>query len=176
MEASVAQTNNSVSPQSQHLVRSLESSFISSVSDIAIESIKISAATITSIFALSIQNDPFGADWTSSSFYHQIRSGMKDAALAGVILGFSFPFLLSGFKRVICMTRGPSNLKIFQGATTVLASLGTKFLALSLMGSGFRKLDMAIKIHEASQKTFCETRSQGIGYVFDVFRKYAFSE
>ncbi len=144
--------------------------------DISFEAFKITIGLVSIVAAGYFQINTFDQDWVKSGFYYQIRSGMLDQLIAGVVCGLSIPLLISGVKRVLCCNGNSKDVRIAQTVTTLLSSLAIASLGVSLTLNAFRKIDMAIQLHEANQTTVCQNISQGWFSVFDVARRYFFSK
>lgn len=132
-----------------------------SISTILSEAVKITAAAVSSLAVIVLQQSLFDPNFVNLSFYQQIRSGLFDQALAGGIIGVSVPLLYSGFRKVFCCNRNPTQVKIFQGATTVLAGTAIVGLGLTLSARALAKIDKAIALHEHGQREICKSNSKG---------------
>lgn len=140
--------------------------------EITFEAGKITTGIVASVAALYFQQNSFDTEWVKAGFYHQIRSGMIDQLCAGVVIGLSIPMLISGVKRVLCCNRNSKDVRIAQAVTTFLSSVAIKALGVSLTLRAFRKIDMAIQLHESNQTTLCQSVSDGWFATFDMVRRY----
>lgn len=132
-----------------------------SITTIFSEATKITASVISTVATLYLQQSLFDPSFANLSFYRQIRSGLLDQAFAGGIIGISIPFIYLGFRKVFCCNSNPTNIKIFQGATTAIAGVSIIGLGLTLSARALHKIDKAIALHEYSQKEICKSNAKG---------------